>query len=123
MTLQDRLQQAVSGLPEGASVSLPVSAVRQWLEEAGQESEEKARADLTVTEVADRLDRKESTVRGYLGRGELRGYKFRGREWRVPEEALRSFLDSERNGGGEEGPRTVRGRGDDDLSAWREERS
>lgn len=102
-------------------MSLPVSAVRQWLEEAGQESEEEARADLTLHEAADRLDRAESTVRGYLGSGELGGYKFRGREWRVPESAVRRFLNEERNGGGGEGPRRVRGRGDDDLAAWRDE--
>lgn len=103
MTLRDDLD----GLPDDALV--PVGWIRDRL------SDDRAVggpvADLTVQEVAEELDRAPSTVRGWLGSGDLEGYRLRGREWRVPREALVAFLDEERGGGREEGSA--------DLGSWR----
>lgn len=52
---------------------------------------EAAASDLNVADVADHFKRSVSTVRGWLGRRELRGYKLNGRDWRVPRSAIREY--------------------------------
>ena len=48
---------------------------------------------LTVADVAARLHRSKSTVRGWLEAGHLAGaFKLNGRDWRVPSQALEAFL-------------------------------
>jgi len=102
VTLSDDLQ----GLPDDAL--MPVGWIRERL---GSDTGPDPVADLTVGEVAEELGRQPSTVRGWLGSGDLDGYKLRGREWRVPREALRAFLEGERNGGPSEPT---------NLGSWRE---
>ena len=46
---------------------------------------------LTLHEVADLLKMKESTIRSWIKNGDLRAFKF-GREWRVAEKDLESFV-------------------------------
>lgn len=104
------LGDALDGLPDGALV--PVGWIRDQLRSEPADEEDGV-ADLTVQEVADELDRAPSTVRGWLGEGELDGYRFRGREWRITREALQAFLEEERNGDGS--------RSGGDLGSWREE--
>ncbi len=48
MNLEDRLRQMVSALPNEASIMLPLSVVRDWLEEEGSDPLD----DLTVAQVA-----------------------------------------------------------------------
>jgi excisionase family DNA binding protein len=85
-----------------------------------------AGGDLTVEEVATRMHRKPSTVRGWLSTGALCGYKLQGRDWRVTEEAIQEFLSAQRDGhAGASDSRTVRSRaraGALDLGAWRKVR-
>lgn len=105
MTLADRLRRIVDGLPPGSAVSLPVDTLREWLDEEPGEShkpgQDEPLVDLTVQEVARLLDRSPSTVRWWCNEGTLSGaYKLRGREWRVPRQALRDLRDEQANGNG-----------------------
>lgn len=120
MNIHERLTEAVRGLPDGAAVMLPVSAVRDWLadEPAGADG---PLCDLTVEDVARELDRSTSTVRTWLAAGKVQGaYRLQGREWRVPRSALRQFLN-------EQGSTAQAHPGLDDrvadLGAWRKERT
>jgi excisionase family DNA binding protein len=54
-------------------------------------------ADLTVEDVGRELNRAPSTIRGWLGSGSLRGYRLNGREWRIPRQALKEFLEAQRS--------------------------
>lgn len=103
MTLRD----ALADLPDDALV--PVKWIRERL---GGTADDDRISDLTVAEVAAELDRSPSTVRGWCGDGKIDGaYRFRGREWRIPRSALRTFVEGER--AGRETPA--------DLSDWRKE--
>jgi excisionase family DNA binding protein len=68
--------------------------------------------DLTVHEVAEHFRRAPSTIRGWLFRGDLRGYKLNGRDWRVPRLALAEYEQRQRE------PRRDASE-DVDLSSWR----
>jgi excisionase family DNA binding protein len=68
--------------------------------------------DLTVDEVAEHFRRAPSTIRGWLVRGDLRGYKLNGRDWRVPRSALAEYEQRQRE------PRQDTS-DDVDLSSWR----
>lgn len=125
MNVADRLRQAVDGLPDEGAVTLPVEAVRRWLEEAddapsnGDGAGKGAPvADLTVAELAEELDKSESTVRSWMP--EVEGAYRLGNEWRVPRRAWRRHLDRLADDG-DEGPPTVRS-GAVDLGGWRDER-
>lgn len=94
MTLLERLQQLVETVPPGGAVTLP----RDWL--AGElsagvcitTSTALDPIQLTVAQVATRLHRSPSTVRGWLERGELEGRKIKGRAWLVASAAVDRFL-------------------------------
>ncbi|WP_193179796.1 helix-turn-helix domain-containing protein [Nisaea sediminum] len=51
---------------------------------------------LTIHEVSDLLKMKESTVRNWIRDGELRAIKM-GRDWRVAEKDLESYLNAHAN--------------------------
>lgn len=126
MTLRERLRQVVRGVPDEGAVTLPVSTLRAWLEEAGdglseEGSEVNGRpvADLTVPELADALDRSASTVRGWLP--DVPGAYKLGSEWRVPRAAWRAYLDELAEDEAEV-PLEVRSRPGAELSDWRRER-
>ena len=119
MKLRARLAAMIEPLPDGASVLLPVEVVRAWLAD-GAASSERDLSDLRVEDVAEELGRGLSTVRGWLIAGELAGYKLMGREWRIPRDALRAFLDRQAGRDGREGPRAG-GRRAARLSDWRRE--
>ena len=72
-------------------------------------------ADLTVADICTRVGRKPSAVRGWLDRGELEGYKFNGREWRVTPAALEAYITRQQHGAGKGKPAAEVG----DLGAWR----
>lgn len=81
------LLHAIEHLPDEASV--PVGWVREKIG-AGEPVE----VDLTLEEFAAMLDRRPSTVRGWMP---IEGaYKFRGREWRIPHQAAQRYLDAQR---------------------------
>lgn len=104
------LRDAIAALPDDALV--PVGWVREQLE-AGSD----ALADLSVEQVASELSRSPSTVRGWCIDGRLRAYKLNHREWRVPRDAVREYLDNQKNSSGRQVTRT-NGKAAD-LSAWR----
>jgi len=86
---------ALDALPDESLV--PVGFVREAIAEARAGSGD-GLADLTVEDVAAVLGRAPSTIRTWLGAGELDGYKLRRREWRVPREALEELRDEARAG-------------------------
>ena len=53
---------------------------------------------LTVREAATRLKVSEKSIKAWLSKGQLRGYKA-GRQWRIPIEAIDEFLKRPTRGG------------------------
>src|SRR5690349_6226681 len=98
MTVDERLSQLVEVLPDETSVTLPVRTVREWLNGASRVTPVSTFvADLTIEQIAEKLDRKASTVRGWLNAGLFDGaYKLRDREWRIPELSLHAFQHAQR---------------------------
>lgn len=94
--LEQRLQQLVRVADPDGTVTI------RWLatllaDAAGNDSDapdEPAR-DLTIDQVAAYFNRSPSTVRGWLGRGELRGYKLNNRDWRVPRPAIAEYQQAQ----------------------------
>lgn len=112
MTLRDRLQL----MPEGTLV--PAAWVLAQLEREQGTAEPQARTrDLRLEEVAAEVGRSPSTVRNWLNDGSLRGYKLKGKSWRVQPAALREFLDREAKGEARTPPAQ---RKSADLGAWRQ---
>src|SRR5690349_14459758 len=89
MTVADRIRSIVATLPEGASVTLSVESLRGWLDgDDGLSLSD----DLSVSDVAAKFGRAESTVRNWCAQGLLPGaYRVNGREWMVPLSAVRAF--------------------------------
>ena len=116
MTLEDilRLHEV---MPPGSSISLSKEAVGELLDGLGSpEPSGPVPRDLSLKDVADRVGRTPSTVRGWCGCGLLAGaYKLNGWAWRVPEAALDAFLHAEEER--RAGP-TIGGH---NLSAWRKD--
>lgn len=127
MTLHDRLRAMCETALPGTLI--PVDSLRAVLNEVTEAPVPIPRlggGDLTVEEVAERMHRKPSTIRGWLSAGTLRGYKLQGRDWRVSQEALREFVQAQRDAATRMGEsRSVRPRGRAgavDLGAWRKVR-
>ncbi len=101
-------------------VSVPAGVLIALLEGSGEAEAPSATpgADFTVRQIAERFGRQPSTVRAWVESGRLRGYRFAQREWRVSQEALREFEESQRQTGRAPGPPSGRGKAVD-LSAWR----
>ena len=76
MTLRERLRQLASALPsDKCAISITRADLVALLEGDIGEVDVDSTRDLTVEEVADRVRRAPSTVRGWLISGALRGYK------------------------------------------------
>lgn len=120
MTLAEHLRAMVATMPSGASVSLPVDWLRAQLEEEESSRDTTlAPSDLTLAEIAKRVHRAPSTVRGWLNGGMVPGaYRLRGRDWRVPPSALQAFLRQQAAPKAEPVPRR-RDRAPD-LGSWRQ---
>jgi len=106
------LAALVASVDEGQVISVPVRWLRALL---GGELAEQGEVDLTVEEVAKMFGRHPNTIRGWLQSGELRGYKLKGKEWRVPRAAIGEFQTRQAD------PRLPEpaAAGTADLSAWR----
>lgn len=111
------LLRALEELPDEALV--PAGWVRDQLQ--AERANDKPLGDLSVEDAGAILDRAPSTIRGWLANGELRGYKRRGREWRIPRSAIVEFQEQERRGETSSLARQSGGQGKPDLSSWREE--
>ena len=94
MKLADRLTRMIDGMPDGASITLPVAAVKEWVNENGSSLDQ----DLTVEEVGKFFDRSPVTIRTWIRDGRLEAYHFRGKEYRITHSALEQFQHRERNG-------------------------
>lgn len=127
MNVADRLRQAVEGVPDEGAIQLPAAAVRRWLEEGGEPSDNGLQrgtgevADLSVSDIAEAHDKAESTVREWLQ--DVDGVYRLGNELRVSREDWRAHLDSLADAEAKESePATVRSSAGADLSSWRDER-
>ena len=94
MKLSDWLTRMIDGMPDGASITLPVDAVREWLNDNGSGLDQ----DLTVEEVGKFFGRSPVTIRAWIRAGRLEAYHFQGNEYRITHAALEEFQDRERNG-------------------------
>lgn len=84
MRLHDRIRHILQGMPDGSAVMLPVERLREWLDAESPSFE----PDLTVAEVAEMFGRSPVSVRAWIRDGKLRAYRFQGREYRVPRDAV-----------------------------------
>ena len=119
MTLKERLRQLASALPsDDCAVTITRADIVALLEDDGRGTEVASARDLTVEEVAKETGRAPSTVRDWLISGALCGYKLNGRDWRVPRDSLREYLDVQSSE-----PRSKpQDAGDVDITAWRRNR-
>jgi hypothetical protein len=78
-------------------------------------------ADLTAQQLAVRFNRSPGAIRGWIRAGRLPGsYRLRGREWRIPPEAVAAFEAVERRRSAPESATPARPRAK--LSDWRRRR-
>ena len=115
----------IAGLAE-AEATIPARVVLERLPDQEMECADLSKstelADLTAEEVAEYLGRTAACVRGWCREEKLEGsYRLNQREWRIPRESLRAYLDvqAKRERAGPTRPRPPNGEAD--LSAWREE--
>ena len=92
MRLSDWLTRMIDGLPDGGSIILPVETVKERLKENGSGLD----SDLTVEEVGEFFHRSPVTVRAWIRSGELRAYRFKGREYRITHTALEEYQARQR---------------------------
>ena len=106
------LAALLATLPDSAL--LPVAWLRARLEAPAAGATEPI-GDLSCAAVAKALGRQAGTVRGWCARGEIPGaYRLNGREWRVPQASLRTYLERQ---GARRGPAETDG--PTDLGSWR----
>ena len=114
----DELRTLYESMPPGSAINLPREGIGELLDELTQpDGDAVAVSDLTLSEVADRVGRASSTVRGWCSRGLLTGaYRLNGRDWRIPTAALDAFLRAQ---GTRQAAASEGSSGGTDLSAWR----
>lgn len=95
MTVQERLRHLISILPSDESTVAFTRADLVRMLDGEAETIAALDRDLTVEEVAEKVGRAVSTVRTWLIAGDLRGYKLNGKSWRIPQTALRKYLDAQ----------------------------
>lgn len=119
MTVQDRLRALISVLPSDESTVAFTRADLVRMLDGEAETIAALDRDLSVEEVAERVGRAVSTVRGWLIAGELRGYKLNGKSWRIPQSALRAYLDAQTTVNSPVDEEEDDDDEDIDISAWR----
>lgn len=118
MSLHALLKTMVQGMPPGSSITLPTDWLVRQLEEADKRP---GSTDdlLTVEDVAERLGRAASTVRGWCGQGVLEGaFRLRGKSWRIPESSFHAFLQKQAPKGEADPP----AEDEIDVGRWRRHR-
>ncbi len=93
--LQERLRRMIEGMPGGASVTLPVEVVEDWLGASAIDVE----PDLTVREVAAFFGKSPQTIRTWIREDRLDAYLFNAREYRVSRRVLEEFQVERRREG------------------------
>ena len=117
MTLEDRLRQMVTALPNEASVTLPVAVLREWLND---EADDFA-SDRSVAQVAAQVGRSPGRVREWIRSGELEAY-WLGRQYRITRAGLAAFRNRRRDRKEPRNPHEPEVASHVDLGAWREVR-
>lgn len=123
MTPRDALRALVDASPPDAVLSVPARWLSALLSDAMPPSRpaEALSLDLTVNDLAERMNRKPSTVRTWCERGELPGaYRNRGREWRIPPSAVEAMQREQAKQQRAPRSRPTARRGVTDLGAWRQ---
>lgn len=108
------LRARLSLMPPGSLVPAEWVLAELAREQGGEAHPRPAGADLTVEQVAERMDRRPGTVRNWIRAGDLDAYLFRGKEYRVTEQALARFVQQQRGGQQKETATE-----EADLGAWR----
>ena len=108
------LRAIVEDTPLDGTVTVPVTWLQDLLDAQGDSSEMRL---LTLEETAELVGRSVSTVRTWLNKGQLDGFKLNGCSWRIRERAFQAFI--ERQESGEPEPSTIRSSSSVDLGAWR----
>jgi excisionase family DNA binding protein len=117
------MRQVARLFPIGSAVTVPVELIQEWLDADGHLPGHMEVRDYTLAEVAEKVGRKYPTVFGWVKQGQLEGYQFMGREWRVTPAALEAFLRRQR---GNKSPSCLEQGSPDrvsDLSSWRKIRA
>jgi len=102
MSLADRLRALAERLPPGGSLTLTRDGLLNLATSDGGPADQAAapQADLTVAELAARFHRSASTVRDWCEHGRFDGaYKLNGRDWRITQAAVDTFLGEQRRKG------------------------
>ena len=94
MRLSDRLARMIDGVPDSASITLPVEVVKGWLSENGSGLDH----DHTVEEVAKFFDRSPATIRAWIRKERLEAYLFRGNEYSITQAAHEESPNQARTG-------------------------
>lgn len=128
MKLLQRLQIMAEALPPGSTVNIPADWLLHELAgetlEVSQSTPSHAASDLTVEQVAQRMDRGPRTVRAWLAEGAFpNAFKLRGKSWLIPLSDVTAFLDRQRPQMAQaERSSTRTAEGSDDLGSWRQHR-
>ena len=99
-----------------AEATIPVCEVLRRLPPTDANDAHVVGGDMTLEAVATEVGRASSTVRTWCNSKRLDGaYRLNGRDWRIPQAALRNFLDEQSRGV----PRNQVQNGEGDWDAWR----
>jgi excisionase family DNA binding protein len=97
MSVGDRLRELAERLPPGGSLTLTREGLLDLAADGSQTEQRAARAEFTVAELAARFHRSPSTVRDWCEHARFEGaYKLNGRDWRIPQAAVDTFLAEQR---------------------------
>lgn len=99
MNVPAYLRALLHGLDDNSLVPVRVDWLRELLEGVWEiPVEPTVEVDLTCADVAEMLGRDTSIVRTWCRAGLLPGaYRLRGREWRIPRQALTDFQRNEQS--------------------------
>ena len=116
MTLAD-LRAWLATLAD-AEATVPAREVLRRLPPTDANEGHAVGGDMTLDQVASNVGRAVSTVRTWCNSARIVGaYRLNGRDWRVPQAALRKFLDAQGRG---EDQHEVQN-GETDWNAWKED--
>jgi len=102
MSLAERLRELAERLPSGGSLTLTRDGLLTLAASDGDQADQAVapQADFTVAELAARFHRSASTVRDWCEHGRFEGaYKLNGRDWRIPQATVDTFLGEQRSKG------------------------
>lgn len=100
-----------------AEATIPAREVLRRLPPTDATTKDFVAGDMTLEQVASEVGRATSTVRTWCNSKRLDGaYRLNGRDWRIPQAALRKFLDDQ----GREDAQDQMQNGGGDWEDWRQ---